>query len=127
MPRYLSADWFEAVGSAPLEADPSLVVEQVVHATPDGDVTYRVEIAAERARIVWPVPDDAPAADLRITTDWPTAVAVARGDMSTQAALMRGLLRFRGHPDGLGQLAAGLAAMDPVPAAVRGATTFDGG
>lgn len=130
MARYLSDEWFASVCSEtepPGSDGPTLVVEQVVRDTPGGDVTYRVEMTGPEARIVWPVPSGAPAADVRITTDWVTAVAVARGQLSTQSALMRGLLRFGGQPNRLAELAGGWEAVDPVPAAVREATTFNGG
>jgi SCP-2 sterol transfer family protein len=77
-------------------------------------------VAGDRSRVVWPVPGDAPPADLRITTDWETAVAVARGELSTQRALMQGRLRVSGSPDRLGAA----ARTDPVPAGVRQSTTF---
>jgi hypothetical protein len=126
MSRFLSPEWFEGVRGDPATADPTLVVEQVVRDTPDGVVTYRVHITGDRAGIVWPVPTDAPPADLRITTDWATATAVAQGTLSTQAALMQGRLRFGGRPDRLADLAGAWEAVDPVPEAVRRTTTFNG-
>ena len=121
MARYLSAEWFASVGTEPLEEAPVVVLEQIVPDTPDGPVTYRVEVGAARARVVWPVPEDAPPAELRITTDWDTAVEVARGELSTQRALMQGRLRVSGHP---GRLGTDLPAFDPVPAGVREVTSF---
>jgi hypothetical protein len=124
MARYLSAEWFaSAVGAsgAPLDGPVEMVLEQVVRATPDGEVVYRVEVAGDRARIVWPVPAGATPAHLRITTDWSTAVAVARGDLSAQRALMEGRLRIKGSPPGL----AAPPRLDAVPASVRASTTFD--
>jgi hypothetical protein len=124
MARYLSAEWFAAVDSEPLAAAPTLVLEQVVRDAPEGQVVYRVEVGADRARVVWPVPEDAPPADLRITTDWATSVAVARGDLSTQRALMQGRLRVGGRPDRLPTATATLAGLDPVPVGVRESTTY---
>ncbi|MDE3205979.1 MAG: SCP2 sterol-binding domain-containing protein [Acidobacteriota bacterium] len=134
MARFLSPEWFEdlqrhADPAGPAGDDPAAppgttVVEQVVRATPDGDVVYRIEVSAGRARLVWPVAGDAPPPDLRITTDWSTAVAVARGDVSTQGALMQGRLRFSGRPERLGLSAEALAGLDPVPARVRSETTY---
>ena len=131
MPRFLSAEWFAEVAKAgspdgPEGGDP-LVVEQVVEASPDGRITYRVLVWSDRARIVWPVPTDAPAPDLRISCGWETAVAVARGDLSTQRALMNGLLRVKGVPP-RGQSPGGPAAvprgLDPVPPSVRAETSY---
>ena len=122
MPRYLSASWFEtAVGSDPLPDPLDMVLEQVVRGTPDGEVVYRVEVAGARARIVWPVPAGAAPADLRISTDWDTAVALARGDLSSQRALMEGRLRVSGTP---GRLAVGVG-VDALAPELRHATTFD--
>ena len=124
MARYLSAEWFASATAAsgdPLGEAVEMVLEQVVRGAPEGDVFYRVEVAGDRARLVWPVPDGAAPADLRITTDWSTAVAVARGDLSAQRALMQGRLRIKGSPAGLGAP----PGLDPVPAAVRASTTFD--
>ena len=127
MARYLSAEWFAAASSAEPLPDPvDLVLEEVVRDTPDGTVLYRVEIAGARARIVWPVPTDAPSPELRISTDWNTAVAVARGDLSTQRALMEGRLRMSGNPGRLGEAAATLAGVDPLSSQVRASTTYDG-
>ncbi len=127
MARYLSAEWFASAASAePLPEPARLVLEQVVRAAPEGTVVYRVEVSGGHSRIVWPVPDDAPAPDLRISTDWSTAVSVARGDLSTQRALMEGRLRFSGSPDRLGDVSTDLEGIDPVSADVRRATTFNG-
>lgn len=120
MARYLSAEWF-AVAATPVPGRADLVLEQVVTDTPDGTVVYRVEVVGEAARIVWPVPADARPADVRITSAWPTAVAVARGELSTQRALMQGKLRVSGRPHGPTAPAAGV---DAVPADVRSATTY---
>lgn len=127
MPRYLSAEWFASASSPePLPGPATMVLEEVVNDTPDGTVVYRVEVAGDRARLVWPVPEDAPAPDLRITTDWATAVSVACGNLSTQRALMEGRLRVSGSPGRLGDASTALVGVDAVPAAVRRETTFDG-
>lgn len=121
MARYLSADWFEAARTpVPSKA---VVLEQVVRDTPDGTVVYRVHAGAGRAAIEWPVPDGAPEPHLRITSDWTTAVAVARGELSTQNALMQGKLRVSGNPTVAVDEVAGA---DALPPEVRRTTTFDG-
>ena len=126
MARFLSPEWFAEVEAAagPAAGPAEVVLEQVVEGSPGGPTRYRVEIAAGRARIVWPVGDGAPAADLRITSDWATAVALARGELSTQTALMQGRLRMSGNPQRLADAAAALQGVDPVPAEVRESTTF---
>ncbi len=130
MARFLSAEWFAEVARvAPPGATegPSLVLEQVVHGTPDGEVRYRVIVSGETAHI-----ETAPAQangasiapDLTIATDWVTAAAVAQGQLSAQAALMAGRLRIRGSLTRLASRSAELADLDPVPPDVRRHTTF---
>lgn len=131
MPRFLSAAWFatvtrsEAEAANRTDAPADLVLEQVVRDTPDGTVVYRVEVASGRSRILWPVPGDAPDPDVRISTDWSTAVAVARGQVSTQQALMQGRLRVGGRPDRVAGAATALTGVDSVPPDVREETTFE--
>lgn len=127
MPRYLSPEWFAAATTPDSGIPVAVILEQVVRDTPGGEVTYRVEVGDRAARIVWPVPEGAPPPDLRITTGWETAVAVARGELSTQRALMQGRLRVSGSPARLGDATEALSGIDPLPAGVRAATTFDGG
>jgi hypothetical protein len=122
--EFLSEEWFAAVAAAGKpgpDAGPAIMVlEQAVHGGPHGAVEYRVEIGEGWARIVWPVPEDGPPADLRISSEWATAVAIAKGELSAQRALMEGRLRIKGDP---GRLAVG-PGLDPVPAPVRAATTY---
>ena len=139
MARFLSQEWFSEVGAAGANpvipagprdagsgAPPSVevVVEQVVEGGPDGPVVYRIHATASGARIAWPVSSDAAPPDLRIRTDWDTAVAVARGEMSTHRALLDGLLKVSGDPTRFGETAAALSGADPVPIAVRATTTW---
>lgn len=123
MVRFLSAEWFAKVAAAsePETGPARAVLEQVVDGAPGGRVSYRVVVGERRARIEWPTSAGAPPADLRISCDWPTAVAIARGDLSTHRALMDGRLRVKGNPARDGGLPAGL---DPVPASVRAETTY---
>jgi hypothetical protein len=128
MSRYLSPEWFTAAAASAATAAPAeVVLEQVVEDGPEGRITYRVEVADNGARIVWPVPAAAADADLRISCDWMTSVAIARGEMSTQKALMEGRLRVKGNPGRLGDVAGRLAGVDPVPAPLRAETTYDRG
>ena len=135
MARFLSAEWFaEIARSAPAETGgsvdtggPPLVLEQVVHDTPEGEVRYRVVLNEGSARIE---PATAPAngadlpPDLTILSDWATASALAQGRLSAQAALMAGRLRIRGSLARLSNWSAGLAGVDPVPPDVRQRTTY---
>lgn len=129
MSRFLSREWLEAARGEPFSQDfqgknGGVVLEQVVTGSPDGTVVYRVHAGGGRAVIEWPVPDGAPGPDLRITSDWDTAVDVAAGRISTQRALMQGRLKLSGSPalpaDRIGEL----AGADPVDAEVREATSW---
>jgi hypothetical protein len=129
MPRFLSREWLEAARSDTFSQYSqgervNLVLEQVVTGSPDGTVVYRVHAAAGRAVIEWPVPDGAPGADLRITSDWDTAVEVAAGRLSTQRALMQGRLKLSGAPAGWADRISDLAGADPVEAELRDATSW---
>jgi hypothetical protein len=123
--RFLSERWFADVQAAAPDpgGEPVAVLEQAVEGGPAGSVVYRVEMLPAGARIVWPVPDEAPAPALRITCGWDTAVAIARGELSTTRALMEGRLRVRGD---LRRLPAAGSGGDPVPAPVRAATAYAG-
>ena len=143
MARFLSAEWFAEVARhpAPAPAEPDagtkagtaageLVLEQVVRNTPDGEVRYRVVVRDGSARLQPPAAATTgngagPAPDLTIACDWPTAVAMARGRLSTQAALMEGRLRVHGNLARLAGRAGGLAGLDPVPDDVRRQTTYE--
>jgi hypothetical protein len=138
--RFLSPDWFAEVARAndappppgsPSAASDDLVLEQVVRDTPEGDVRYRVVVRGAVALIDPPVAqvaaegmDPRPAPDLTITCDWTTAVELAQGILSAQAALLAGRLRVRGNLSRLTGRASALAGLDPVPASVRRHTTY---
>jgi hypothetical protein len=128
MARFLSPEWFAEVAGAAPASEPTadaLTIEQVVEATPDGPVRYRVIVAGGTARLVGPGHGvDGSDPDLTITSDWSTAVAIARGQLATQAALMTGRLRIRGNLARLAGRAEELAGLDPVPADVRRHTTY---
>jgi hypothetical protein len=124
MARYLSPEWF-AAARRPLPEAPVAILEQVVTDGPEGTVVYRVHSSGREAAIEWPVPDGAPAPDLRVTSDWVTAVEVARGTLSTQRALMEGRLKVGGNASRLTGCMDAVAGADPLDPAVRSETTFE--
>jgi putative sterol carrier protein len=129
MARFLSAEWFAEVAAARAErpavnGEPDLVLEEIVRATPDGDVRYVVVVGGGSAAIERPGPGEGPDPDLTITCDWKTATAVAQGQLSTQRALMQGRLRVRGNLTRLSTKLAEAAGLDPVPPEVRKDTTY---
>jgi SCP-2 sterol transfer family protein len=141
--RFLSEAWFEAVMASTDSAgydetdetdetddtdESSLHLQQVVTGTPDGEVRYGVRLARGRAIVIrGPVKD----ADVTFTEDYPTAAAIARGELSAQAALLAGRMRVSGNLATLATLATlptlvrpGSPIHDPIPAAVRTVTTY---
>jgi putative sterol carrier protein len=129
MARYLSAEWFAEVAAARgtrpgLEGEPRLVLEQIVRATPGGDVRYLVVIEGTEAVIEQPPTGEGPPPDLTISCEWGTATAIAQGHLSTQRALMQGRLRIRGNLARLSGKGADLSGLDPVPPDVRKTTTY---
>ncbi|MBO0691598.1 MAG: SCP2 sterol-binding domain-containing protein [Acidimicrobiaceae bacterium] len=126
MAVYLSAEWFQQVREAlgPAAADrgaPDIVLRQVVTGTPEGDVSYQVEIRAGHASLVAGTTGDA---DMTFMSDYPTAVAIARGQLSTQSALLEGRIRVHGNPVALSAHQAAFGHLDPLPEKLRAETTF---
>jgi len=104
-----------------------IVIEQVVSGVPGrGEVRYRLQIdddGATVAEIDGPADAGLPF-DVRLTTDYPTAVAIARGQENAQIALARGRLRLGGNVDALVQRSDVLAALDDATAELRATTTY---
>lgn len=123
---YLSAEWFqrlrEALGPArPDEGAPDVVLRQVVNGAPGGDVSYQIEIRAGHASLVAGPTGEA---DMTFTSDYPTAVAIARGQLSTQSALLEGRIRVSGNPVALSAHQGAFGHLDPIPAWLRAETTY---
>ena len=130
MIEFLSDEWIAALASAASaagsEPGAALVVEPVVRGVPGrAEVRYRIAFA-ETGCIVSAAPADAEAADVYLETDYPTAAAIARGDMNAQAALADGRLRVTGDVARLAGHAAALVKLGDLFAAVRPATTYPG-
>ena len=132
MAEFLSDEWIAALDGAcrvrwsdPAPEGDAFVIEPAVVGVPGrGEVRYRFAFGAAGCRV-----GRAPttgAADVRLETDYGTAVALARGEMNAQAALAAGRLRVSGDVAGLAERASALAALDDVFAAVRGATSYSG-
>ena len=126
MVRFLSPEWFDALEAArvsPAEApgEDSWTIEQVVTAAPGGDVHYQITIGQGTVRIRPGCP--APAA-VTFTSSYATAVAIARGELSTQAALLDGHVRVAGDLSGIALALRHLFGVDMVPPDLRAATTY---
>jgi hypothetical protein len=106
----------------PALAGVRLTVQQTVEDTPDGAVTWHVAIEDGRMALDAGPADDP---DLRITTRWDTAAAVAAGTLAAQRAFVEGRLRLGGDLSLLLTHQRALAAVDDVLAPVRAATTYE--
>jgi hypothetical protein len=133
VPQYLSDAWLDALdralqASVSVKAVAPLVVEQVVREVPHrGEVRYRVWIDAEGGHAGPIASDDAHDGrpDIRLSTDYTTASAIARGAENAQSALAHGRLQLGGNVDVLTRHAEALATLDDATAALRAATTYD--
>ena len=129
MSEFLSEAWLHALdaalrAAAELAALGPIEIEQAVSDVPRrGEVRYRMVIDEAGARIGTLDGDERPA-DVRMTTDYVTAVGIAAGKENAQTALAEGRLRLGGHVDLLVRRASTFAALGDVTAAVRGSTTF---
>lgn len=109
--EFLTPAWlaeFDAMlrADASVRSEQPVVVEQVVTGVPHGDdVQYRLVLDSSGARL------DAGAepVTVRLTTDYQTAAAIARGEENAQSALAAGRMRLGGRVEDLVRVAALLA------------------
>lgn len=128
MPEFLSEMWLRDLDAA-VQASATVAVlapveiEQVVSGVPGrGDVRYRIRIDSGGARVTTAEASEPP--DLRLSTDYDTAVAIASGRENAQIALARGRLRLGGDIEVLIRRADALGALEDATAALRAATTY---
>jgi hypothetical protein len=131
VPEFLSEMWLReldaAVRAANVSALAPIVIEQVVQGVPGrGEVRYRFRVGAHGASVVTGAAagdaDDRP--DVRLTTDYETAVSIAVGRENAQIALARGRLRLGGDVDALVRGAAAVGTLDDATSALRDSTTY---
>lgn len=104
------ADLATAATSTTVPDDVEATVEQVVIGGPEGDVRWSVRLAGGRAQVVV---GEAPDADVSLTADWPTALALSNGDLAVSDAFLAGRLRLRGDVQVLLRTAAVLEGLRP--------------
>lgn len=130
--RYLSPEWIAAAARAVAAStglkeatlDMALTVEQVVTDTPDGTVRWHLAIDHGRVELV---AGPAPAPDLRFTTSYPVAAAIASGAVGAQRAFAEGWLQVGGRD--LSLLTAhqrAFGSFEDALTEVRAATTYEG-
>ena len=129
--RYLSSEWFDAASDA-LADDPGLpaataglrlTLQQTVTGLPDdeGDVSWHM-VFDDGVRLVRG-PAEHP--DLRFTTSYPTAAAIAAGELGAPIAFIRGELKVGGDLTLLTTHQRPLAAVHDALAEVRKVTELD--
>ncbi len=124
MARFLSDEWFaelERPAAGTATGGAQLIVEQVVTGAPEGDVRYQV-VTGPHGTTVRRSGEGRP--DVVLTTDYPTAAAIAQGRLSAAAAVGDGRVRVGGSLRGVAAAADDLAAADLLTADVRGRTTY---
>jgi len=118
---FLSGAWFEELEAASPSAGGALVLQHVVTGSPDGDVCYHLLVGDGQARIVR---GRAVHPHVTFTEDYATAAGIASGRLSAPAALLAGRIRVAGDMAQLISRQGDLAVADPVPSAVRAATSY---
>jgi len=115
----VSREWIEELDAAAVavDRDVEFELEQVVTASPYGDVRYRLVLRGGRVR-VQPSVDARSAPDAVLTVDYATAVDLATGRRTASDAFEEGLVRFRGD---LGRLQDARATLTAVAAALAAA------
>jgi hypothetical protein len=127
--EFLSEAWLRdldaAVRAATNVSTPGpFEIEQIVSGVPRrGEVRYRIVVDGDGARVVGG-DGSGRAADVRLTTDYPTAAAIAAGRENAQFALAAGRLRLGGSVDALVRNAPLFAALGDATSALRDVTTF---
>lgn len=122
--QFLTDAWIDALDASGAQAsvspDLTVVVQQVV-VDDDHEVAYVIRVGDGRVRVASGRDDTA---DVSFTQDRATAGAIARGELSAQAAFMDGRLRVGGDLRGLLHHAAALSALEDVFGPARAATTW---
>src|SRR6478736_5630360 len=122
--RYLSPEWIDAVRAelaetgalAALVDAHSIGVTQVVTDTPDGTVTYHLQVGDGSADFgAGPAEPE----DVRFEQDWHTATGVATGHLSAQEAFINGRIRLAGDQQKLLDSQPVFGALDHVFNTVR--------
>ena len=124
--QFLSAEWLAALDEAAkdLEIDPdtSILIEQRIRTDPASEVVWHTRVAGGVVRFIsGPAPD----ADIRLSCDQETALALSQGRLSAPRAFLDGRLHLDGDISALTGARAGLDAMADVFVLVRAGTAVD--
>jgi hypothetical protein len=127
--RYLSLDWIDSMADAvsgstelqSLAAGITLGITQVVTDTPEGNVTYHLQLVDGRASFG---AGAAPHEDVRMEQSWDTALKVARHELPAQEVFVKGLVKVGGDIQKLIPADPVFAALDVAFETVRQQTTY---
>ncbi|HEX2700787.1 MAG TPA: SCP2 sterol-binding domain-containing protein [Acidimicrobiales bacterium] len=130
MAAYLSPAWFDdldrtaraADGLGPVTAGAQVVIQQVVTGLPDGDVRYWIRVDDGAIQVGR---GDAERPDATVTQSYATAVAVSRGELAVEDAILAGRAKLAGDIGVLVRHQAALQGVAAALAAVRERTTYD--
>ncbi len=128
MARFLSPEWLAEVEEAAgrdervrrAASAVALTVRQVVQGGPDGNVSYTVRMGDGRVHFE----PAGTAADLELTQDYDTAVAISRGTLTPAVAFATGRLKLGGRVGLLVRHGDALAALGDAFAHVRETTEY---
>jgi putative sterol carrier protein len=126
MPEFLSPEWLAALdesarSSKSLAAAGDFTVQMVIRHSPDGEMTYYVEVSEATARVHG---GSLESPDLTLVADYDTAAAISQGTVNAQEALAAGRLKIKGSLELLRGRDEGFAALADVFADVRDTTTY---
>ncbi|MEO7428965.1 MAG: SCP2 sterol-binding domain-containing protein [Acidimicrobiales bacterium] len=125
MPEFLSDAWVAdldaAAGTTRVDAALRLVIQQIVLQDRGEERAFTIRIADGAVTVA---PGRADDADVSFTQDRATATAIARGELSAQAAFIEGRLRIAGDLRKVMDRARELATLDDVFASARATTTW---
>ena len=129
MVRYLSLAWIDALSKEVAESrelttladSHKIAVTQIVTDGPEGTIAYHLRLGDGAASFGAGAADDE---DVRMEQSWPTATAVATGDLNAQEAFIKGLIRLTGNQQKLIESQPVFAALDAVFTAVREQTEY---
>jgi putative sterol carrier protein len=123
MAKFLTQEWADEVLSALNDSDDvrgaikgvQLCIQQIVTGAPDGEVKYWTKF--DDGKVAGAI-GDAPDADVTISQDYDTAVAMNKGELNAQAAFMQGKLKVTGNMGKLLQNQGAMQAVGPALASV---------
>lgn len=124
MAKFLTQEWADEVAAALNASDDvkaatkgvQLCIQQVVTGAPDGDVSYWTKF--DDGTISGAI-GEASDADVTISQDYETAVALNKGELNAQAAFMQGKLKVTGNMGKLLQHQGAMQALGPVLQSVQ--------